>query len=179
MILEASTKCSIWIVTRNYTHRYFVDWYFITFQQEIILKLLQLSPFKLHSNPRWFSLWNIWNFGFDLIEYTHKTQWSTCYVTALLMFHSNKCFQTHNRHDSGSKRNQRKSKRSEQHASVASPNGAGGSGGGGHSESPLSQRGSYGAEHPTKKMFGLQRPLDLLKINSNFINCGYRARQKS
>ena len=130
MILEASTKCSIWIVTRNYTHRYFVDWYFITFQQEIILKLLQLSPFKLHSNPRWFSLWNIWNFGFDLIEYTHKTQWSTCYVTALLMFHSNKCFQTHNRHDSGSKRNQRKSKRSEQHASVASPNGAGGSGGG-------------------------------------------------
>ena len=47
-------------------------------------------------------------------------------------------------------------------AIVASPNGAGGSGGG-YSE----------------KFFGLQRPLDSLKINSNFINCGYEARQKS
>ena len=30
-----------------------------------------------------------------------------------------------------------------------------------------------------KKFFGLQRPLDSLKINSSFINCGYEARQKS
>ena len=52
-------------------------------------------------------------------------------------------------------------------ASEASPNGAGWCGwlriGGAHYEN----------------FFGLQRPLDSLKINSNFINCGYEARQKS
>ena len=32
---------------------------------------------------------------------------------------------------------------------------------------------------PLQKFFGLQRPLDSLKINSSFNNCGYEARQKS
>ena len=49
-------------------------------------------------------------------------------------------------------------------ASVASPNGAGGGGGG---------------LAPHETFFGLQRPLDSLKMNSNFLNCGYEARQKS
>ena len=64
------------------------------------------------------------------------------------------------RHDSGSKRNRRKSKRSE----------------------PKRSWGVWvvlGGRAPYQKLFGLQRPLDSLKINSNFINCGYEARQKS
>ena len=54
--------------------------------------------------------------------------------------------------------------------SEASPNRTGGLGGG---------RSECRGGAPYKKIFGLQRSLDSLKINSNFINCGYEARQKS
>ena len=43
----------------------------------------------------------------------------------------------------------------------------------------LDPEGVLGGGAPYEKLFGLQRPLDSLKINSNFINCGYEARQKS
>ena len=39
--------------------------------------------------------------------------------------------------------------------------------------------GVLGGGAPYKNFCGLQRPLDSLKINSSFINCGYEARQKS
>ena len=51
--------------------------------------------------------------------------------------------------------------------------------GGGRSETPLPPAGVLGGGAPYNKFFGLHRPLHWLKINSNFINCGYEARQKS
>ena len=66
-------------------------------------------------------------------------------------------------------------------ASEASTNGAGGVGvGGGAGGGALSPpSGGLRRRSPLRKFFGLQRPLDSLKINSNFVNCGYEARQKS
>ena len=61
-------------------------------------------------------------------------------------------------------------------AREASPNRAGGSGGCSEPPPPV---GVLGGKAPYKKLSGLQRPLDSLKINLNFINCGYGARQKS
>ena len=74
------------------------------------------------------------------------------------------------RHDSGSKRNWWKNERSEPKRSQ------GCLGGGALSHPPA---GVLGSVAPYGTFYGLQRPLDLLKTNSNFINCGYEARQKS
>ena len=74
-----------------------------------------------------------------------------------------------NRHDSGSKRNRWKNEPSESKRSWGS--------GGRHSEPPPAR--VLGGIAPYGTFFGLLRPLDPLKINSNFINCGYEARQKS
>ena len=60
-------------------------------------------------------------------------------------------------------------------ASVGSPNAAGGSGG--RSEPPPPS-GGLRWQSALRKFFGFQRALDLLKIDSNFINCGCEARYK-
>ena len=61
-------------------------------------------------------------------------------------------------------------------ASVGSPNAAGGSGG--CSEPPLPPSRGLRWQSPLRKFFSFQRALDLLKIDSNFINCGCEARYK-
>ena len=60
-------------------------------------------------------------------------------------------------------------------ASVASPNGALSP----PLPLPLPPAEVLGGRALYENFFGLQRPLDSLKINSNLINCGYEAKQKS
>ena len=78
------------------------------------------------------------------------------------------------RHDSESKRNRRKSKCSELKLSW----GVWGAQMGLRRQSG-GPAGVLGGRAPYKIFFRLQRPLYSLKINSNFINCGSEARQKS